>query len=181
MSDTAVQDQVNVDDVQVPEQNVETVETADAPEVAEVAKANDKYPAKEVGQALGARLSAAHDVGWTRPMIQKLVASVKIEDVSGPAEDADGFTMGGSALWRSRDGRVHDAEVPYLTAVLDWIDAGTVQLPEKSTKNPAKLQERLLAAQTSLDAIKALAEGSTELKKVGELREVLTAIVGLAG
>lgn len=182
MSDTAVieQDVQDVQDEQTAEAApAETPEPAQTEQVAETAKSDDRYPAKEIGQALGQRLAAAHEAGWTRPRISALVAQVNPEDTSQPDPELDAglrFKMGGSALWRSRDGRVHAGEVPYLTAVLDWIDAGVVTLPERPTKDVGKLKEQRDALQSSLDKIAELAESSVELKGVAPLREVLAAI-----
>lgn len=188
MSDTAVINQ----DVVEPAEQVAVVapeeQTSDAQsteEVAETAKSDDRYPAKEIGQALGQRLDAAHQAGWTRPRITQLVALVKrVEGTDGQPDtfelssnEGEGFKMGGSALWRSRDGRVHTAEVPYLTAVLDAIDAGVVALPEKATKDAGKLKEQRDALQATLNDVRELAQSAVDAKSAKEVREVLAAIL----
>jgi hypothetical protein len=195
-TNTAVLDQdapiANEPQTDAPEQNDEQV--ADAPVVepvqeAKVAKASaDRYPAEEIGEALGKRLKAAHEAGWTRPKITQLVAQVKRvehdDDVDGAkvpdtfelvAEGGDGVFMGGSALWRSRDGRVHVDEVPYLTAVLDAIDAGDVQLPAKATKDAGKLQERLDALQARVVAAESLLEEAATAKRADDVRQGVAA------
>lgn len=156
-------------------------------ETANVATAEDRYPVKDVRSTLATRLAAAHEAGWTRPRLTELIKQVALDDLTGPSEQGDKFYMGGSALFRTRNGNVHSGEVKYLTAVLDWIDAGVVQLPEKLTKNPAKLQERLdaleakvAALSSTLDAVRQVAEGSTDVKGVGALREVLADIAQTA-
>lgn len=156
-------------------------------ETANVATAEDRYPAKGMRSTLATRLAAAHEAGWTRPRLTELIKQVNGSDVSAPSQNGDGFYMGGSALFRTRNGNVHTGEVAYLTAVLDWIDAGVVELPEKLTKNPAKLQERLdaleakvTALSSTLDAVRVVAEGSTDVKGVGALREVLADIAQTA-
>lgn len=161
-----------------------------AEQVAEVATSNDRYPNAEVALEIGRRLRAAHEAGWTRPKVQALVALVRRTEGEGDQPDVyalsplpnegDGFTMTGSALWRTRDGRVHVNEVPYITCVLDAIDAGEVTLPERPTKDAGKLRASVSALQARLDAVQALAEGSTDVKGVGGLREVLAEIVAVA-
>jgi hypothetical protein len=168
--------------------------TSDAPaeggaeETANVATAEDRYPAKPVRDLLAERLRAAHVAGWTRPKLTELIKQVKISEPAEPSAEGDGFYMGGSALFRTGNGNVHTGEVQYLTAVLDWIDAGVVQLPEKITKNPAKLQERLevfearvASLQAALDGVRQAAEASSDVKGVGALREVLADIAKIAG
>jgi hypothetical protein len=168
-------------------------ETSNAPdeggaeETANVAKSEDRYPEKPVRKLLAERLAAAHDAGWTRPRLTELIKQVNGDAPDAPSDEPDGFYMGGSALFRTRNGNVHAGEVKYLTAVLDWIDAGVVQLPEKVTKNPAKLQERLAAfeaqvasLQAALDGVRQAAEASSDVKGVGALREVLADIAKIA-
>lgn len=178
-----------IDNDQVNETDVPATEPA-TEEIAQVASSvDDRYPAKETAQALGARLADAHELGWTRPKITELVARVRRLEVEGEGdcytlavgdEVGDGFKMGGSALWRSRAGRVHAAEVPYLTAVLDAIEVGDVSLPERPTKDAGKLRDVVLGHQASLEAIAELASGSVDVRGVGGLREVLASILDVA-
>lgn len=140
------------------------VEDVPAGDVKPAAAADSRYPAQDVRDSIAARLRAAHDAGWTRPRISDEVGVV-------------GGSMGGSALWRTAKGNVQTHEVPYVTQVLDKIDAGELTLPEKATKNPAKLAERLTAAQSLLDQVKELAEAGNASKTAKEAREALAAIV----
>jgi len=188
MTDTNVIDAPQVTDEQVADvaPNGDAQSTESTEQVAETATASDdRYPPKEVGKALGERLAKAHEAGWTRPRITALVKLVKrVEGAEGEPDtyqlssnEGEGFFMGGSALWRSRDGRVHAQEVPYLTAVLDAIDAGEVTLPERATKDASKLQARLDEAQDTLKAVKELAQAGVDAKSAKEVREALAAIL----
>lgn len=193
MNDTAVIDQDVVEPAEqvaevAPEEQASDAQTSDAQsteEVAETAKSDDRYPAKEIGQALGQRLAAAHEAGWTRPRVTALVAQVKrVEGTNGQPDtfelssnEGEGFKMGGSALWRSRDGRIHADEVPYLTAVLDAIDAGDVQLPERPTKDAGKLKEQRDALQAKLDGVRELAQSAVDAKSAKEVREALALVL----
>lgn len=193
MNDTAVIDQDVVEPAEqvaevAHEEQASDAQTSDVQsteEVAETAKSDDRYPAKEIGQALGQRLAAAHEAGWTRPRVTALVAQVKrVEGTDGQPDtfelssnEGEGFKMGGSALWRSRDGRIHADEVPYLTAVLDAIDAGDVQLPERPTKDAGKLKEQRDALQAKLDGVRELAQSAVDAKSAKEVREALALVL----
>jgi len=124
------------------------VVTPKAPAEPKPAKA-DKYPAKEVGQAIAARVAAVREAGFNRPLLQKLVAEVNI---SGEGEGGDGFFMAGSALWRTEKGNVHADEVEYITAVLDKIESGEIKL-DKPVKGSSVVDWRLGAAAEILTGV----------------------------
>lgn len=163
-------------------------EVAETEQVAEVATSNSRYPDEAIGLEISRRMKAAHKDGWTFPRFEQLVAQVKRSEGAGDEPDTyalssnegDGYFMGGSALWRTREGRVHVPEVPYITAVLDAIDRGRVTLPEKPTKDAGKLRATVEGLQARLQAVQELAAGSTDVKGVGGLREVLAAILDVA-
>lgn len=197
--DQDVADQDVVDSVQTDqpvEQPAGVAPPAEQPEataeaVAETAKAGNRYPADAERQRIAQLLWDWQNAGWTRPALEKLIKRVKrVEtedgDVYQLAElgEGDGFYMGGSALWRSRNGNVFIEEVPYLDCVAAAMSEGTVGLDVKATKNPAKLAERLDAVtserdglQERLDAAVEAAQAGVDAKNAAGVREALARVL----
>lgn len=126
------------------------VETPDAP----VPQGDSRYADAKVAASLAERVKAARVAGFSRTTLQA-------ETELTPAQ-----------LWRIENGRAHRHEVAQLEAVLNKIDAGELQPPQK----PGKVSE----TQTRLNAVKrVLEEAHAGLTKAAILEKVAEAIAAL--
>lgn len=128
----------------------EAPETPNAP----VPQGDSRYAEPKVAGSLAERVKAARAAGFSRTTLQA-------ETELTPAQ-----------LWRIENGRAHRHEVAQLVAVLDKIDAGELQPPQK----PGKVSE----TQTRLNAVKrVLEEAHAGLTKAAILEKVAEAIAAL--
>lgn len=139
---------------------------ASAPAPAPVSEsAGGRYAPAEVASSVADRVKAARTAGFSRSQLEALVA------------EAGGY-MGGSALWRTEAGRVHADEVPYITEVLDKIDAKAVEPATRGGKTQVKEPSE---ADVKIQNALALLALRGEARKLAELKELLNDVAEALG
>lgn len=96
---------------------------------------NSAYAPDDVRNALGLKLYALREVGWTRPAITAITG------------------YNDSTVWRAFNAKAHTTEMPTWIEFLKGVEAGTHQPPTSGRKpKPAELEAKIAAVQAKIDA-----------------------------
>lgn len=136
----------------------DTVPETDAPAPAPQAPVsrkgqNSAYAPDDVRNALGLKLYALREVGWTRPAITAITG------------------YNDSTVWRAFNAKAHTSEMPVWIEFLKGVADGTHKPPTSGRKpKPAELEAKIAAVQAKIDAALAKLAELPEKANVTALR-----------